>query len=290
MITVVGSMNIDLVVETDHFPEQGETTIGNSFEVFTGGKGANQAVAVARLGKETQFISACGTDAYGELALSSLKKENLNIENVFQISDVSTGITSIIVNNSDNRIIYVPGANYHITPEKIESVKEQILKSEMVILQLEIPPETVQAVLELCKEHQIPTILNPAPIDKFKEEFIDLATYITPNETECASMFGDNMEAALERYPNKLIVTLGDEGARYYDGEKHVFVESYPVKAVDTTGAGDTFNGSLAVALTEGKSVEEAVRFANASASLSVEKKGAQSGMPTYDMVLKRLG
>jgi ribokinase len=290
MITVVGSINIDLVVQTDHMPEQGETTLGNSLSIFTGGKGANQAVSISRLGKETQFIGACGTDEYGKIALSSLKKENIKTDHVFLVPDVSTGVASIIVTNSDNRIIVVPGANYLLTPEKISSVKDEIVKSEMVVLQLEIPPETVQAVLEICYEYHIPTILNPAPMDKFRKEFIDLATYITPNETECISLFGENMEETLEQYPNKLVVTLGDQGARYYDGEKHVYINSYPVKAVDTTGAGDTFNGSFAVALTEGKTIEEAARFANASASLSVEKKGAQTGMPSYEMVLDRLG
>jgi ribokinase len=290
MITVVGSINIDLVVQTDHMPEQGETTLGNSLSIFTGGKGANQAVSISRLGKETQFIGACGTDEYGKIALSSLKKENIKTDHVCLVPDVSTGVASIIVTNSDNRIIVVPGANYLLTPEKISSVKDEIVKSEMVVLQLEIPPETVQAVLEICNEYHIPTILNPAPMDKFRKEFIDLATYITPNETECISLFGENMEETLEQYPNKLVVTLGDQGARYYDGEKHVYINSYPVKAVDTTGAGDTFNGSFAVALTEGKTIEEAARFANASASLSVEKKGAQTGMPSYEMVLDRLG
>lgn len=289
MITVIGSINIDLVVQTDYVPKQGETTLGNSFSIYTGGKGANQAVSIARLGKETQFIGACGKDEYGKIALSSLNKESIKTDHMFLLSDVSTGIASITVSNSDNRIIVVPGANHLLTPEKIELVKDEIIKSEMVVTQLETPPETVQAVLEICKENGIPVILNPAPMNNFKAEFIDLATYLTPNETECMSMFSENIEQALERYPNKLIVTLGSRGARFYDGEKHVFIKSYPASAIDTTGAGDTFNGALAFALTEGKTMEEAVRFANASASLSVEKKGAQGGMPSMEMVLKRL-
>lgn len=289
MITVIGSINIDLVVQTDHFPNKGETRLGSSFSTFTGGKGANQAVSIARLGKGTQFVGACGTDEYGRIALSSLKSENVKIDHVFLFPHAATGIASITISDSDNRIIVVPGANHLLTPNEIKLVEHEILKSEMVVIQLEIPPDTVQAVLELCKAQNIPVILNPAPRDHFKNEFIDLATYITPNESECISIFGDNIEQTLERYPNKLIITLGDKGARFYDGNQHIFVKGYPANTVDTTGAGDTFNGSLAVALSEGKTIEEAVRFANASASLSVEKKGAQSGMPSLEMVLNRL-
>lgn len=289
MITVIGSINMDLVVETDHVPENGETTLGTSFSTFFGGKGANQAVAIARLGKEVQMIGACGTDEYGNMALSSLKAENIKTDHVFLFSDETTGIASIIVSDADNRIIVVPGANHRLTPNEIQRLEQEIVKSEMVVMQLEIPSNTVHAALKICKEHNIPVVLNPAPVNNFKDEFIDLATYLTPNESECRSIFGENIEQSLERYPNKLIVTLGEKGARFYNGKEHVFIKSYETKAVDTTGAGDTFNGSFAVALTEGKNIEEAVKFANASASLAVEKKGAQSGMPSLDSVLKRL-
>ncbi|PAV31119.1 ribokinase [Virgibacillus profundi] len=289
MITVVGSINMDLVVETNHVPGKGETKLGTSFSTHFGGKGANQAVAIARLGKETGMIGACGTDSYGEKALKSLKQENVNTENVFLFPNETTGIATIIVSEADNRIIVVPGANNLLTSGEIERVKQQIIGSEIVVIQLEIPAETVQTVLKICKEHDVPVVLNPAPVDNFKEKFIDLATYLTPNESECISIFGENMEQSLERYPNKLIVTLGDQGARYYDGEKHIFVEGFRVEPVDTTGAGDTFNGSFAYGLAEGMGIEEAVRFANASASISVEKQGAQGGMPALGEVLLRL-
>ncbi|OLO37021.1 ribokinase [Alkalihalophilus pseudofirmus] len=289
MITVIGSINMDLVIETNRVPRNGETTLGNSFSTFFGGKGANQVVSIARLGKKSQIIGACGTDEYGKMALASLKKENINTDYVFLFPDETTGIASIIVSNADNRIIVVPGANNLLSSKEIESVKNEIIKSEMVVIQLEIPSDTVYSALKICKDHNIPVVLNPAPIDNFKNEFIDLATYITPNESECISIFGENIEQSLERYPNKLIVTLGDKGARFYDGKKHVFIKGFNTNAVDTTGAGDTFNGSFAVALTEGKSIEEAVRFANACSSISVEKKGAQSGMPSIEEALNRL-
>jgi ribokinase len=289
MITVIGSINMDLVVETDYVPEKGETTLGNTFSTFFGGKGANQVVSIARLGKEAQMIGACGTDQYGEMALASLQQENVKTDHVFAIPAETTGIASIIVSEADNRIIVVPGANNHLTPSHIEQVKQEIIGSELVVIQLEIPMETVHTALEICQEHQIPVVLNPAPVDHFKQEFIDLATYLTPNESECRYIFGDDIEQALEQYPNKLIVTLGDQGARFYDGEQHQFIQGFQTTPVDTTGAGDTFNGSFAVAIAERKRIEEAIKFANASASLSVEKKGAQNGMPSLESVLERL-
>ncbi|MCG7336888.1 ribokinase [Sporosarcina sp. ACRSM] len=289
MITVIGSINMDLVVETDYVPEKGETTLGKTFSTFFGGKGANQVVSIARLGKAAQMIGACGTDQYGEMALASLQQENVKTDHVFAIPDESTGIASIIVSEADNRIIVVPGANNRLTPDHIEQVKQEIIGSELVVIQLEIPTETVQAALEICQEHQIPVVLNPAPVDHFQQEFIDLATYLTPNESECRQIFGENIEKALEQYPNKLIITLGDKGARFFDGEQHHFIQGFQTTPVDTTGAGDTFNGSFAVAVAEGKRIEEAIKFANASASLSVEKKGAQNGMPSLESVLERL-
>ncbi|MBP2075818.1 ribokinase [Oceanobacillus polygoni] len=289
MITVVGSINMDLVVQTNHVPEIGETKLGTSFSTYFGGKGANQVVSIARLGKEAQMIGACGTDGYGEKALALLKQENVKTENVFLFPNETTGIATIIVSEADNRIIVVPGANNLLTCNEIERVKQEIVQSEIVVIQLEIPSETVHAVLEICKQHDVPVVLNPAPVDNFKEEFIELATYLTPNESECISIFGGNMEQSLELYPNKLIVTLGDQGARYYDGEKHIFIKGFQTTPLDTTGAGDTFNGSFAFALAEGMGIQEAVRFANASASISVEKQGAQSGMPSLEKVLDRL-
>jgi ribokinase len=280
---------MDLVVQTDYVPEKGETTLGNTFSTFFGGKGANQVVSIARLGKEAQMIGACGEDNYGKEALDSLRSENVKTENVLSLKEETTGIAVIIVSETDNRIIVTPGANNLLKPNQMELLKDEIIKSEMVVLQLEIPADTVYTALKICKKHHIPVVLNPAPIDNLEEEFIDLATYLTPNESECHRIFGENIEQSLERYPNKLIVTLGDKGSRYFNGDHHIFMKGYHTNTVDTTGAGDTFNGSLAYALTEGRSIEDAIKFANASASLSVEKKGAQPGMPSLERVLKKL-
>lgn len=289
MITVIGSVNMDLVVQTDTFPQQGETTFGQLFTTSPGGKGANQAVAAARLGGKVQMIATVGHDAFGDELKSNLQTEGIDSKHVLKSNTTASGIANILLSDGDNRIIVVPGANYDMTPKRILSLKEEIQKSRLVVLQLEIPVETVEAILTVCEEVQVPVLLNPAPAAGFKPEFMDQIQYLTPNETECAEIFGTDIEAALERYPNQLIVTLGAAGARYFDGEHHQFIEGYETVAVDTTGAGDTFNGALAYQIASGASLAEAVKYANAAGSLSVEKFGAQGGMPTDDAVQKRL-
>ncbi|MDN7227610.1 ribokinase [Planococcus liqunii] len=289
MITVVGSINMDLVVRTNRFPKQGETALGDLYTTVPGGKGANQAVAAARLGSEVHMIGAVGTDAFGDELLAGLKAESIQVNNVKRVEGTS-GIANILLSEGDNRIIVVPGANHQLTAVEMEAFETQLANSQMVIMQLEIPIPVIQRTLEICHQHGVPTILNPAPATGFTDEFLPYATYLTPNETEAEEMFGQDWEAALEQYPNRLVVTIGQKGARYFDGSRHVTVEGFATEAVDTTGAGDTFNGALGVALAESMPFEEAVRFANAAASLSVEKFGAQGGMPKRQEVLARLG
>ncbi|MGX9133313.1 ribokinase [Rummeliibacillus sp. JY-2-4R] len=290
MITVIGSINMDLVVDTTIFPKQGETVLGNRFETVPGGKGANQAVAAARLGGDIHVVGAVGEDGFGRELTTNLKNEGINTQHISFTTQAATGIANILLYENDNRIIVVPGANNEVTKAEVDAAKDLITQSDMVIMQLEIPATTVQYTLNLCKELGVPVLLNPAPAENFDESWMDLIAYVTPNETECADIFSGDLVSALEKYPNKLIVTLGHEGARYFDGQEHIFVKGYQTQAVDTTGAGDTFNGALAYALTTGQSLKEAVRFANITASLSVEKFGAQGGMPTLEMVENRLG
>lgn len=289
MITVVGSINMDLVVQTDDFPQQGETILGQSFTTVPGGKGANQAVAAARLGGNVQMIASVGKDSFGKELRDNLQANAVNCDGVLENNAVASGIANILLSGGDNRIIVVPGANYELTPSYIEEMKKIIQKSQLVIIQQEIPIPTIMYTLKLCAKLGIPVLLNPAPAGGFQKEFLAYTTFLTPNETECEHIFGVNMEAALERYPNQLIVTLGSEGARFFDGEKHVIVEGFKTNVVDTTGAGDTFNGALAYAIVEGFDLKEAVKFANAAGSLSVEKFGAQGGMPTRAEVEQRL-
>jgi len=290
MITVVGSVNMDLVVQTDVFPKQGETVLGQLFTTVPGGKGANQAVAAARLGGNVHMVANVGNDSFGDELLENLLGNSVDISGVTESPGVATGIANILLSGGDNRIIVVPGANYELTPACIDKMVETIRKSKLVLLQLEVPIPTIRHTLKICTEFNIPVLLNPAPAGGFQNEFMTQLTYLTPNETECEQIFGQGMEAALESYPNQLIVTLGSAGARYFDGEKHVIVEGFKTDVVDTTGAGDTFNGAFAYAIVEGFELPEAVKFANAAASLSVEKFGAQGGMPTRADVELRLG
>ncbi len=287
MITIVGSINMDLVVQMDTFPKQGETVLGQLFTTIPGGKGANQAVAAARLGSPVHIVGALGQDSFGKELLQKLKEENVTTRFV-ESTETSTGIANILLYENDNRIIVVPGANFDVTPQVVEKARSVIEQSKMVVMQLEIPTETIEYTLKLCHELNVPVLFNPAPAANFNIDWMPYITYLTPNETECALLFGNDLEAALEKYPNQLVVTLGADGARYYDGEKHVHVAGYKTKAVDTTGAGDTFNGAFAHAISTGQSMEEAVSFANFAASLSVEMFGAQGGMPKYEEVLAR--
>lgn len=288
MITVVGSINMDIVCQTSVFPKQGETILGERFETIPGGKGANQAVAAARLGSEVTMVGAVGQDSFGPTLLTTLQQENIHTDAV-AVVETNTGIANIILFENDNRIIVVPGANFDVTPEMIDAKQELIKNSKLVVMQLEIPVETVEYTLALCEKYKVPVLLNPAPARNFKPEWMDKIAYMTPNETECALIFNEDVEQSLAKYPNKLIVTLGENGAMYHNGQQIVKVEGYKTTAVDTTGAGDTFNGAFAHKIIEGASIEEAVHVANVAGSLSVVQFGAQGGMPTLQQVEKRM-
>lgn len=288
MITVIGSINMDIVCQTEVFPKQGETVLGNRFETVPGGKGANQAVAATRLGGKVKMVGAVGQDSFGPVLIDILKNEKMDVSSV-QMAPTSTGIANILLFEQDNRIIVVPGANNYVTPQLVDANEQAIIESKLVVMQLEIPVETVEHTLKLCKKHGVPVLMNPAPARNFKTEWMEDITYLTPNETECELIFHEQIETSLQAYPNKLIVTLGDEGAMYHNGEHIVKVAGFRTTAIDTTGAGDTFNGAFAHKICEGADVKEAVQFANVAASLSVEKFGAQGGMPTIEQVEARV-
>lgn len=279
---------MDLVIQMADFPQQGETVLGQQFQTSPGGKGANQAIAAARLGSSVTMIGCVGDDRFGHTLRTVLKQEHIDTTLLLTTPE-STGIANILVHQNDNRIIVVPGANYKLKPTHLDAVKDVITQSQMVILQLEIPMETTAHAIKLCKEANVPVLLNPAPAANFDMRWMDDITYLTPNEVECAQLFGNDFDQTLEKYPNKLIITLGRDGARYFDGEYPIHVPGYMTKAVDTTGAGDTFNGALAYALVEGQSLDEAVYFANIAASLAVEQVSAQGGMPTLSKVYARM-
>lgn len=287
-IAVVGSISMDLVAVSKKRPKAGETVIGEAFHTIPGGKGANQAVAAARLGANVAMVGAVGNDNYGTVVRSNLENERVFIDYMVPVTDAATGIAHIVLAEEDNSIVVVQGANALVNESVVDRSKDLLIKADMVVLQLEIPLETVKYVLAICEEHNIPVMLNPAPAQVLSEDILEKATYITPNEHECRIVLDDftsPIEDLLAKYPNKLLMTEGSKGVRFHNGTEIVHVPSIAVDVVDTTGAGDTFNGALAVALSEGETLQKAIRFANIAGGLSVTKLGAQGGMPTRDRV-----
>jgi ribokinase len=282
-ITVIGSINMDLVTSTTQIPKVGETVLGQSFHSIPGGKGANQAVAVARLGGDVTMIGAVGGDSFGRTLVDHLTHQGINTKNIIEVKDVSSGIASIILSAADNSIIVVPGANNSITPEIIEKHEDIIRASSILLLQLEIPLESVIRAIELAKKHGVLTILNPAPIQKLPKNLLEMVDFVTPNEHEQELLFAsvEGTEQDLAELKKKCIVTKGSKGVVIYKNGKKVEIPSVQVEAVDTTGAGDSFNGALAYALCEGLGIVESCRFANVVGAISVTKLGAQTGMPT---------
>lgn len=281
-VCVIGSCSMDLVVTSTKRPLAGETVLGEGFSTVPGGKGANQAVAAARLGAEVAMVGCVGEDFYGTAIMENFKKNRVLTTNVEPVTHAESGTAHIILAEGDNSIIVVKGANNLVTPALVERALEAIRESDMVLIQQEIPEETVSYVSEVCHKFNVPMLLNPAPARPITEAIIENAAYLTPNEHERAILFpGMSTAEALQKYPNKLFITEGSKGVRYYDGNQEVLVPTYKVNAIDTTGAGDTFNAAFAVALAEGNSIRASVKFANRAASLSVTKFGAQGGMPT---------
>ncbi|PRA07425.1 MULTISPECIES: ribokinase [unclassified Paenibacillus] len=289
-ICVIGSSSMDLVVTSSRRPGAGETVLGDSFKTVPGGKGANQAVAAARLGAEVAMIGRVGDDAFGKDIVENFRANAVNTQNVKPVTHLESGTAHIILAEGDNSIVVVEAANREVTPAYVDEAAELIRGADIVLIQQEIPEETVVHVSALCAEFGTPLLLNPAPARTLPQQVIDNAAYITPNEHEAEILFqGMSPAQALRQYPNKLFITEGSKGVRYFDGTEEILVPTYKVEAVDTTGAGDTFNAAFAVALAEGKALQESIRFANRAASLSVTKFGAQGGMPTRDEVEESL-
>ena len=282
-ITVIGSINMDMVTKADLTPEQGETILGTDFQMIPGGKGANQAVAAARLGAEVTMIGCVGDDAFSDVALLNLNTEGVATSGVKRVADTPTGVANIILTEEDNRIIVIPGANHALTADDVLCNEETIINSDLIMMQLEIPLDTVAAVVEMAAALGIPVLLNPAPVQKLSMDLLERVTFLTPNETEEQAL------ALPEHFRDKLIVTLGEKGAAYMADGQAQRVPGNSVKVVDTTGAGDTFNGALAVQVARGEKLEGAIHFANAAAALSVTAFGAQAGMPEEKDVLNFL-
>lgn len=287
-VVVVGSINVDMVFTSDKRPSAGETILGNTFSLIPGGKGANQAVAASKLGAESIMIGCVGSDVNGNFAVDSLNSAKVNTEFIDVLHEIPTGVANIVVAENDNSIIVISGANYEVDKTVIDRYKNVILSADIVLLQLEIPMEAVEYTLEICKKNNVSVILNPAPAVELSSQMVGNATYITPNEHELKVILGKdcNIEEEMKKYPNKLIVTLGAKGVKYYDGNEFKHIPSCKVEVVDTTGAGDTFCGALASALVRGEELQHAIKFANKAAAYSITKLGAQSGMPTFDQLM----
>ncbi len=288
MITIIGSLNMDFTSIVDLYPGLGETVIGKEFHHQFGGKGANQAVAAARLGGSVHMIGRVGGDSFGKQYLSHLSEESIFFDNVEPVPHSSTGVSSVILTEEDNLIIVVPGANYELTPQDIEAYREQIENSDVVVLQLEIPMESVEKALEIASNKGVTTILNPAPYQEFPSEWWPMITYLTPNEHEAELLM--KSPGFHEEYKEKLIITNGKDGIVYYKDGESIFIKAPVVEAVDTTGAGDTFNGALSYFLDEGYEFHDACYHATYAASLSVTKFGAQGGMPSLQALKQFMG
>lgn len=291
-ISVVGSINMDMTVKAERIPLKGETLKGEDLKYIPGGKGANQAVAMAKLGADVEMFGCVGNDSAGKELVQNLKDMRVKTDNIRAVDGVPTGIALITVGENDNTIIVVAGANDCVDKAYVDSIKEELLQSEVVVLQHEIPQETNEYVIRLCHENNVKVVLNPGPARPVKKEIVDLVTYLTPNEHEAKIIFGEEIptEELLQKYPEKLLITQGAKGVSMCLAEgKVLLVPARRAEVVDTTGAGDTLNGAFTVQIAKGESVKDALRFGNIAASLSTEKFGAQGGMPTFEEVTAEL-
>ena len=346
-IAVVGSINVDMTVLAERIPLKGETVYGGDVLYSPGGKGANQAVACARLGAQVEMFGCVGADENGQRMFRNLEENGVGTSHIKVLEGENTGLALITVGEQDNTIVIVAGANKKVDLNYVDSIKEELCSFDMVVLQQEIPLEAMHEVVRFCYSRQIPVILNPAPAAKVPMEIVEKVTYLTPNEHEAALIFeeqckedgnigcenmhserkktkeaseilaafeekieekgktGTSMSSAgenkvteeesflnklLVKYPEKLIITQGSRGVSVGLKDGSILrVPAQKARVVDTTGAGDTLNGAFSVRMACGDSLKEALTFANTAAGLSIEKMGAQGGMPTEEEVLARM-
>jgi ribokinase len=290
-ILVIGSSNTDMVVQAPYLPTAGETILGKKFVMSPGGKGANQAVAAARLGGQVSFLGKLGEDLFGQQAIANLQREGISTDYLLVDPNHASGVALITVDKQgENMIVVASGANMALTEAEILQSQEAIAQAKLILLQLEIPLDTVELAVKIVSESGKTIILNPAPAFPLTDSLLSRVTILTPNQTEAKILTGIEVDspataglAAQQLYKRgvgNVIITLGKEGAYLFNEQVAQLIPSYTVEAVDTTAAGDTFNGALAVALSEGQEMVEAVKFANLAAAVSVTRLGAQSSLP----------
>jgi ribokinase len=292
-IVVVGSANTDFVLQVEELPSKGQTVLGDQFTIVRGGKGANQAVAAARLGAEVTFVARLGMDSFGNEAVHAYRQDGISTDFIVQDPDMYSGVALIVVNRKgENTVSVGPNANSRLSPKDVFAAEAAIQKADCLLVQLEIPLETVQAALDIGHRHHVRTILNPAPARKLPREVLKLVDTLTPNETEAAILAGQDPSsvqtdslrqlASILGIPN-LVVTLGSKGACIIQNGQTNYVSPYVITPVDTTASGDAFNGALAVALARDESFPQAVRFANAAGAITATRLGAQPSLPTRE-------
>ena len=300
-IVVVGSSNMDMVVKTDHIPAPGETVLSGSFFMNPGGKGANQAVAVARLGGEALFISKMGNDVFGKQFSQLFSEEGIDIRYILSDEDLPSGVALITVDQEgENSIVVASGANANLHSKDMDGALAQLAGAGILLVQLEIPMDTVNYVVRYASRHGVKVILNPAPANTLSQELLECVYILTPNTKEASMIAGvevTDMESAKKaasiicgKGAKNVVVTMGPLGALICQNGVFSVVSARKVETVDTTAAGDVFNGALAVAVSEGKSLEEAVDFACEAAAISVTRLGAQSSIPyRTELIARRL-
>lgn len=291
MIVVIGSSNTDMVIKCAHLPAPGETILGGNFFMNAGGKGANQAVAAARLNGDVTFIAKVGDDVFGSQAIELFNKEKINTEYIFIDNKNPSGVALINVDErGENCITVAQGANGNLLVDDVKTLTHVLENADIILIQLEIPIETIEYVAEFCSQHHKKLIVNPAPVCKLSDELLSKISIITPNEKEAEMLtgiaiqdIGSAKEAARilsAKGIERTIITLGEQGALLYANDAFTLISTNKVNAVDTTAAGDVFNGALAVAISEKMNMIDAVKFANAAASISVTRLGAQASAP----------
>ena len=291
-ILVIGSLNMDLVINTDRMPQAGETIHGKGFAHFPGGKGANQASACARAGGNVKMLGKVGDDAYGDILLKNLSQDGVNINGI-EREKISTGVAVITVFNGENSIILDKGANGLVDRDYIDRHIDAIDWADYIIMQYEIPMETGVYVAQIVKSKGKTLIIDPAPMMEAPSELYRMADIILPNETETAQLVGEGNddEASVKKMYElgckNVIMTLGKKGSIYYNGENMINQPAYKVKAIDTTGAGDCFTGSMVAALASDKTMEEALEFASKASAIAVGRRGAQPSFPWKSEVEK---